>query len=124
MVNTEIKLIIFFATEDGEALVSQQKQDQELTVLRSSALYCKIQTSVEKIEKTIRSFRYDLNQVLYDYIVEVTNKFKALDLISPVREEVWMEVCNMVQEAVVKIIPKKKKCQKAKWLSEEALQIT
>ena len=81
MVNTEIKLIIFFATEDGEALVSQQKQDQELTVLRSSALYCKIQTSVEKIEKTIRSFRYDLNQIPYDYTAEETNRLKGLDLL-------------------------------------------
>ena len=69
-----------------------------------------------------RSFRYVLNQVPYDYIVEVTNKFKELDLIDRV-PELWMEVHDTVQEAVIKTIPKKNKCKKAKWLSEEALQI-
>ena len=68
-------------------------------------------------------FRYDLNQILYGYTVEVTNRFKGLDLVDRVPEEIWMEVCNTVQEAVTKTIPKKKKCKKAKWLSEEALQI-
>ena len=66
---------------------------------------------------------YDLNQVPYDYTVEVTNRFKRLDLIDRVPEELWMEVCDTVHEAVIKTIPKKKKCKKAKWLSEEALQI-
>ena len=70
-----------------------------------------------------RSFRYDINQILYDYTVEVTNIFKGLDLIDRVPEELWTEVCNTVQEAVIKTIPKKKRCKKAKWLSEEALQI-
>ena len=69
------------------------------------------------------SFRYDLNQIPYDYTVEVTNKFKGLDLIDRVSEELWMEVCDIAQEAVIKTIPKKKKCKKAKWLSEEAFQI-
>ena len=73
--------------------------------------------------KTIRPFRYDLNQIPYDYTVEVRNRFKGLDLIIRVPEELWMEVHDIVQEAVIKIIPKKKKCKKAKWLSEEALQI-
>ena len=68
-----------------------------------------------------RPFRYDLNQIPYDYTVEVR---KVLDLIDRVPEEQWMEVCNIVQEAVIKTIPKKKKCKKAKWLSEEALQIS
>ena len=66
---------------------------------------------------------YDLNQIPYDYIVEVTNRFKGLDLIDGVPEEVWKEVCDIVQETGIKTIPKKKKCEKAKWLSEEALQI-
>ena len=63
------------------------------------------------------------NQIPYDYTVEVTNRFKGLDLIDRVPRELWMEVCDIVQEAVIKTIPKKKKCRKAKWLSEEALQI-
>ena len=71
--------------------------------------------------KTTRPFRYDLNPITYDYTVEVTNRFKGLDLI--VSEELWMEVHGIVQEAVIKTIPKKKKYRKAKWLSEEGLQI-
>ena len=77
---------------------------------------------MKKAWKTTRSFRYDLNQIPYDYTVEVTNRFKGLDLIDRAPEELWMEVRNIVQEAVTKTIPKKKKCKKAKWLSEEALQ--
>ena len=78
---------------------------------------------MKKAGKTIRPFRYDLNQIHYDYTVEVRNRFKGLDLINRVPEELWMEVRGIVQEAVIKINPKKKKCKKAKWLSEEALQI-
>ena len=78
---------------------------------------------MKKVEKTTRTFRYDLNQIRNDYTVEVTNRFKGLDLIDRVPEELWMEVCDILQEAVIKAIPKKKKCKKAKWLSEEALQI-
>ena len=72
--------------------------------------------------KKTRPFRYDLNQIPYDYTVEVTNRFKGLDLIDRVPEELRTEVCAIVQEAVIKTIPKKKKCKKAKWLSE-ALKI-
>ena len=68
-------------------------------------------------------FRYDLNQIPYDYTVEVRNRFKGLDLIDRVPDELWMEVCYIVQETGIKTIPKKKKCKTAKWLSEEALQI-
>ena len=78
---------------------------------------------MKKVGKTNRPFRYDLNQIPYDYTVEVTNRFKGLDLIDRVPEELWMEVSDTVQEAVIKSIAKKKKCKKAKWLSEEALQI-
>ena len=70
-----------------------------------------------------RPFRYDLNQIPYDYSVEVTNRFKGLDLIDRVPDELWTEVPVIVQETEIKTIPKKKKCKKAKWLSEEALQI-
>ena len=74
---------------------------------------------MKKAGKTTRPFRYDLNQIPYDYTVEVTNRFKGLDLINRVPEELWMEVHDIVQEVVIKAIPKKKKCKKAKWLSEE-----
>ena len=77
----------------------------------------------KKVGKTTRPFRYGLNQIPYDYTVEVTNRFKGLDLIYRVPEELWTEVCDIVQEAVIKIISKKKKGKKAKWLSEETLQI-
>ena len=78
---------------------------------------------MKKVGKTTRPFRYDLNQIPYDYAVEVTNRFKGVDLIDRVPEELWMEVCDTVQEVVIKTIHKKKKCKKAKWLSEEALQV-
>ena len=75
------------------------------------------------MEKTTRSFRYDLNQIPYDYTVEVRNRFKGLDLIDRVPDELWNEVRDIVQETEIKTIPMDKKCKKAKWLSEEALQI-
>ena len=78
---------------------------------------------MEKVGKTTRPFRYDLNQILSDFTVEVTNRFNGLYLIDRVPEKLWTEVHNIVQEAVTKAIPKKKKCKKPKWLSEEALQI-
>ena len=78
---------------------------------------------MRKVGKTTRPFRYDLNQISYDYTVEMTNRFKGLDLIDRVPEELWTEVHVIVQEAVIKIFPKKKQCTKAKWWSEEALQI-
>ena len=78
---------------------------------------------MKKAGKTTIPFRYDLSQILYDYTVEVTNRFKDLELIDRVPEELWTEVSDIVQEPVVKTIPEKKKCKKAKWLSEEALQI-
>ena len=78
---------------------------------------------MKKIGKTTRPFRYDLNQIPYDYTVEMTNIFKGLELTDRVPEELWMEAHDIVQEAVIKTMPKKKKCKKRKWLSEEALQI-
>ena len=78
---------------------------------------------LKKVGKITRSFRYDLNQIAYLYTVEVRNRFKRLDLIDEVHDELWMEVHDIVQETGIKTIPKKKKCKKANWLSEEALQI-
>ena len=78
---------------------------------------------MKKVGKVTRQFRYDLNQIPYDYTMEVTNRFKGLDVIDSEPEELWTEVCDIVQEIGIKTIPKKKKCKKTKWLSEKALQI-
>ena len=78
---------------------------------------------MKKLGETTRLFRYGLNQIPYDYTVEVRNRFKGLDLIDRVPDELWTEVHDIVQETGIKTIPKKKKCKKAKWLSKEALQI-
>ena len=122
MVNTKIRLIISFAAKDGEALYSQQKQDWELTMaqIMNSLLP---NSDLKKAGETTRSFRYDLNQIPYDYTAEVRNRFKGLDLMDRVPDELWTEVHDIVQETGIKTIPKKKKYKKAKWLSEEALQI-
>ena len=123
MVNTEIRLIIFFAAKDGEALYSQQKHDRELTGSDHELLIPKFGLKLKEVGKTTRPFRYDLNQILYDYTVEVRNRFKGLDLIDRVPDELWTEVRDILQETGIKTVLKKKKCKKAKWLSEEALQI-
>ena len=124
MVNTEIRLIIFFAAKDGEVSIQSAKtrlgadcgSDHDL-------LIAKFRLKLKKVGKTTRPFRYALNQIPYDYTMEVTNRFKGLDLIDRVPEELWTKVRDIVQEAMIKTIPKKKKCKKTKWLSEEALQI-
>ena len=104
MVNTEIRLIIFFAAKDGEALYSQQKQDW--------VLIAKFRLKLKKVGKTTRPFRYDLNQIPYDYTVEVRNRFKGLDLIDRVPDELRNEVRDIVQETGIKTIPMEKKCKK------------
>ena len=86
-------------------------------------LIAKFRLKLKKVGKTTRPFRYDLNQIPYDYTVEVRNRFKELDLIDREPDELWMEVHDIVQETGIKITSKKKKCKNAKWLSEEALQI-
>ena len=86
-------------------------------------LIAKFRLKLKKVEKTTRPFRYDLNQIPYDYIMEVRNIFKGLDLIDRVPDELWTEVCDIVQETAIKTIPMEKKCKKAKWLSGKALQI-
>ena len=112
-------MTIFLAAEDGEALYSQQKtklgadygSDHEI-------LNAKFRPKWKKVGKTTRPFLYYLNQI--PYTKEMINKFNGLDVIDRVPEVLWTEVCDIVQEAVISIIPKKKKSEKAKWLSEEA----
>ena len=124
MFNTGIRFIILFVAEGGEALYSQKKQDLELFVAPIiSSLIAKFRLKLKKVGKTTRPFRYDLNKIHYDYTVEVRNRFKGLDLVGRLSEELGIEIPNTVQEAVTKTIPKKKKCKKAKWLSEKALKI-
>ena len=111
---------------------SQRWKSSILSVKTRLGAYCgsdhelliaKFRLKLKKVGKITRPFRYDLNQILYYYTVEVENEFKGLDLIDRVPEYLWKEVCDIVQEAVIKTIPKKTKCKKAKWFSEEALQI-
>ena len=123
MVDNKIRLSIFFAAKDGKTLYSQRKQDQELTGSDHEVLTDKFRLKLKKVGKITRPFRYDLNQIPYHYTVEMRNRFKGLDLIDRVPDELWTEVRDIVQETGVKTIPKKKKYKKAKWLSEEALQI-
>ena len=117
MVNTEIILILFFTTKDGEACIQSEKtrlgadcgSDHEL-------LITKFRLKLKKVGKTTRPFRYDLNQISYDYTVEVRNRFKGLDLMDRVPDELWNEVRDIVQETGIKTIPWKRnaKMQKSK----------
>ena len=99
--------------KNGEALYSQQKQDWELTDCGSDHefLIAKFRLKSKKVGKTIRPFRYDQNQIPYDYTMKVRNRFKGVDLMDRVPDELWTEVHDIVQEAVIKTIPKKKKCK-------------
>ena len=106
MVNTKIRLIIFSAAKDGEALGADYGSDHEL-------LIAKFRLKLKTVGKTTRPLRYDLNQIPYDYTVEVRNRFKGLDLIDRVPDELWNEVHDIVLEPGIKAIPKKKKCKKA-----------
>ena len=94
-----------------------------LNIISDGLLIAKFRLKLKKVGKTTRPFRYDLNQIPYDYTVEEKNRFKGLDLMDRVPDELWMDVRDIVQGTGIKTIPKKKKCKKAKWLSEEALQI-
>ena len=129
MGNTKIRLIMFFAAKNGEALYSQKKKEKKSKKpgvdcgSDHELLIAKFRLKLKKVEKTTRPFRYDLNQIPYDYTVKVMNRFKGLDLVDRVPEELWTEVHNIVQEAVTKTIPKKKNYKKAKRLYKEALQI-
>ena len=117
-------LLIFFADKDGRSFIQLAKtrpgancdSDHEL-------LITKFKFKLKTVGKTTRPFRYDLNQIPYDYTVEVRNRFKGLDLIDRGPDELWMEVHDIVHYTGIKTIPIEKKCKKAKWLSREALQI-
>ena len=125
MLNTKIRLIIFFVAKDGKALYSQQKQNREQTAAQiMNSLSAKFRLKWKTVGKSSRLFRYDQNQIPYYYTVEVTNRFKELDLIDSVPEEPWMKVHGIVQEALIKTIPNKNKYKKAQCLSEEVLQIS
>ena len=121
IINTEIKSIIFLQPK-MEKLYTVSKtrpgadcgSDHELVI-------AKFRLQLKKVGKTTRSFRYDLNQMPYDYTVEVRNRFHGLNLTDRVPDELWTEVRDIVKEAMIKTIPNMKKCRKAKWLSEEAL---
>ena len=117
MVNTEMRLIIFFAAKDGEALYRQQKRPGADCGSDHELLIAKFRFKLKKVGKTTRPFRYDLNQIPYDYTVEGRNRFKGLDLIDRVPDELWNEVRDIVHETGIKTIPMEKKCKKAKWLS-------
>ena len=115
VVNTKVRLIIFFAAKDGEAAYNQQKQDWEVTV--AQMMNSLLQNSdLKEVGKASKPCRYDLNQMLYDYTVEAMNRFKRLDLVDRVPEALWMEFCNIVEEAMTKIISKKKKWKKCKMI--------
>ena len=101
-------MIIFFAAKDGEALYSQQKQDLGLTGSDYELLFAKFRLKLKKVGKTTRPFRYNLNKIPYDYTVEVRNRFKGQDLINRVPDELWLEVCDTVQETGSKTIPMKR----------------
>ena len=122
MVNTKIRL----CSSQGRWRSSKQSAKTRPGADCASEhelLIAKFSLQMNKVGKTTRPFSYDLNQIPYDYAVEVMNRFKGLNLVDRVPEELWMEVCHTVQEALTKTIPKNKKCKKAKWLSEEALEI-
>ena len=112
MVNTEIRLIIFFAVNNGEAVYSQQIQDGAHCGSDHELLIAKFRPKLKKVGKTTRPYRYDLNQIPYDYTVEVRNRFKGLDLIDRVPDELWNEVRNIVQETGIKTISMEKKAKK------------
>ena len=122
MVNTKIRLIIFFAAKWRSSVQSAKTRPGADCGSDHELLIAKFRLKLKKVGKTTTPFRYDLNQIPYDYTVELTNRFKGLDLIDRVTEELWMEVHEIVKEAGIKTLPKKKKCKKAKWLYEEALQ--
>ena len=113
MVNTEIRLIIFFAAKDGEALYSQQKQDQELTGSDHEVLIAKFRLKLKKVGKTTRPLRYDLNQIPYDYSVEVRNRFKGLDLIECLMNYGWRFV-TLYRRQASRSPPRKRNAKKQK----------
>ena len=122
MVSTEIRLI-YYLQPKTEKLYTVSKNKTRSYGSDHELLIAKFISKCKKVGKTTRPFSCDLNQIPYNYTVEVTNRFKGLDLIDRLLEDLWMEVYNIIQEAVIKTILKKKKCKKLKQLSEETLQV-
>ena len=124
MVNTETRLFTFFVVKDGEAVCSWEKKTRPGDDYGSvhQLLIAKFMLKLKNAGKTSRTAMYNLNPIPYEYAVKVTNRFKRLDLVNSVIEELWAEVHNTVQEAANKAIPKKKKSKKAKRLSQGALK--
>ena len=114
MVNIKIRLILFFAAKDGEALQSAKTRPGADCGSDYELLIDKFRLKLKKVGKTTRPFRYDLNQIPIDYTVEVRNRFRGLDLIDRVPDELWNEVRDIVQETGIKTIPMEKKCKKSK----------
>ena len=112
MVNTEIRLIIFFAAKDGEALYSQQKRPRADCGSDRELLIAKFRLKLKKVGKTTRPFRYGLNQIPYDYTMEVRNRFKGLDLIDRVPDELWTEVVTMYRRQGSRPSPWKRNAKK------------
>ena len=123
MANTEIRLTIFFAARWRSSIQSAKTRPEADCGSDHELLIAKFRLKLKKIGKTARPFRYELNQIPYDYTVEVRNRFKGLYLIDRVPDELWTEVRDIVQETGIKTIHMEKKCKKAKWLSGEALQL-
>ena len=123
MANTEIRLIIFCSQRWRSSIQSAKTRPEADCGSNYELLIAKFRLKLKKIGKTTRPFKYDLNQIPYDYTVEMESRFKGLDLIDRVPDELWTEVGDTVQETEIKTIPMEKKCKKAKQLSEEALQI-
>ena len=120
MVKPNFRLIIFFEAKHGEALYRQQKQDREQT--DHELLIAKFGLQLKKVGKTTRPLRYDLHQIPYDYIVEVTNRFKGLDLIEGLKNYGWRFV-TLYRRQGARPFTRKKSTKRQKWLSEEALHI-
>ena len=114
MVNTEIRLIIFFAAKEEKLYIVSKKKTGRDCGSDHELLIAEFRLKLKKVGKTTKPFQYDLNQIPYDYTVEVRNRFKGLDLIDRVPDELWNEVHDIVQETGIKTIPKTKKCKKSK----------
>ena len=123
MIKIEIRLIIVCSRTWRSSIQPAKTRPGADCGSDHEPLTAKFRLKLKKARKITRPFRYDLTKIPYDYTVKVRNKFKGLDLIDRVPDELWTEVCDIVQETGIKTIPKKKKCKKAKWLSEEALKI-